>query len=132
MKRIFLIIFILILVGIFIYFLRGNSNVVADNQLSSLSITAMRDKSYPGSNIIIEQKLPSGSNYHSYLVSYQSEGVKNYGLLTVPTGQKPKDGWPVILFNHGYIPPDQYSTENSYLVMVIPLAQAGYIVFKPD
>jgi len=61
-----------------------------------------------------------------------SDGLKIYGLLTVPTGAKPSNGWPVIILNHGYIPPAQYSTANSYEIMVDPLASAGYIVFKPD
>jgi uncharacterized protein len=102
------------------------------NISSPLAIEIMREKSYPGSAINIEQTLSSGSNYNQYLVSYMSEGLKIYGLLTVPVGQKPADGWPVILFNHGYIPPASYSTYSSYQVMVAPLASSGFIVFKPD
>jgi uncharacterized protein len=99
---------------------------------SPLAIITMRQKSYPGSAITIEQTLSSGSNYHRYVVSYLSDGLKIYGLLTVPMGQKPTSGWPVILFNHGYISPISYSTVSSYSVMVDPLAAVGYIVFKPD
>src|SRR5258708_6158480 len=99
---------------------------------SPLAITSMRQKLYPGSALFIEQTLSSGSNYNRYVVSYLSEGLKIYGLLTVPQGQKPRGGWPVILFNHGYIPPASYSTSSSYTIMVDPLASAGYIVFKPD
>jgi dipeptidyl aminopeptidase/acylaminoacyl peptidase len=92
----------------------------------------MKQKSYPGSNLIIEKTLNSGSNYNRYLTSYQSEGLKQYALLTVPIGKKPNNSWPVILLNHGYVPPKQYSTENSYTSFIDPLASAGYIVFKPD
>lgn len=99
---------------------------------SSLAIENMRQKSYPGSAITIEQTLTPASNYTRYVVSYTSEGLKIYGLLTVPMGTKPKDGWPVILFNHGYIAPASYSTTTSYAVMVDPLAAAGYIIFMPD
>jgi dipeptidyl aminopeptidase/acylaminoacyl peptidase len=53
-------------------------------------------------------------------------------LLTVPTGQKPDKGWPVIIFNHGYIPPDTYKTTERYVAYVNAFAQHGYIVFKPD
>ncbi len=99
---------------------------------SPLAILNMRQKSYTGSSLIIEQTLTSTSTYNRYVVSYQSEGLKIYGLLTVPDGPKPKNGWPVILFNHGYIPPASYSTASSYAVMINPLAAAGYIVFAPD
>ena len=59
-------------------------------------------------------------------------GLKIYALLTVPIGKKPKNGWPVILFNHGYIPPATYSTDTSYNIMIDPLATSGYIIFAPD
>jgi len=99
---------------------------------SPLAITAMRAKAYPGSDIVIERTLSGGPGYNRYVVSYQSDGLKLFGLLTVPTGVKPAGGWPVILLNHGYIPPTEYSTDQSYAGIVAPLAAAGYIVFKPD
>lgn len=97
-----------------------------------LAISTLKQKTYPGSNLTFETTLPPGENFNRYIVSYQSDGLKQYGLLTVPTGQKPLNGWPIILFNHGYIPPSQYSTENSYASFVNSFAAAGYIVLKPD
>ncbi len=97
-----------------------------------LAISAMRTKAYPGSDLVVEERLPSGPNYTRQVVSYLSDGLKIYGLLTVPTGQKPAGGWPVILLNHGYIPPTEYSTTQSYAGVDAILAAAGYIVFKPD
>jgi dipeptidyl aminopeptidase/acylaminoacyl peptidase len=99
---------------------------------SPLSIVTMRQNSYPGSALTVVQTLPQGTNYNRYVVSYQSDGLKLYGLLTVPTSTKPSGGYPVIIFNHGYIAPASYSTTTSYAVMVDPLAAAGYIVFMPD
>ncbi len=97
-----------------------------------LSIEAMRKQEYPGSDIVIEQTLTPGANYRRYIASYQSEGLKIYALLTVPMGQKPKTGWPVIIFNHGYIPPAQYRTTERYVGYVDAFARNGYIVFKSD
>src|SRR6266540_5238173 len=78
----------------------------------ALEINAMRARQYPGSDILIESALDPGVNYSRYYVSYLSEGLKIYALMTVPSGQKPATGWPVIIFNHGFIPPDVYvSTE---------------------
>lgn len=99
---------------------------------SPLAIVNMRQKSYPGSALSTVQTLSSGANYNRYIVSYHSDGLTIYGLLTVPIGKKPADGWPIILFNHGYIAPASYSTDTSYAVMIDPLASAGYIVFAPD
>lgn len=97
-----------------------------------LSIEYMRKQSYHGSDLVVEQGLPDGANYHQYIASYKSEGLKIYGLLTVPIGEKPKTGWPVIIFNHGYISPDQYQTTERYVVYVAGFARNSYIVFKPD
>ena len=97
-----------------------------------MSIAAMRAGSYPGSDITIEQELAPGSNYHRYYASYLSEGLKIYALLTVPNGTPPPGGWPAIVFNHGYIPPQQYRTTERYIAYVDWLARAGYIVFHID
>jgi len=95
-------------------------------------IEVMRQQTYPGSEIVIETTLDPGSNYDRYIASYQSEGLKIYALLTIPRGQKPASGWPVIVFNHGYIPPDQYRTTERYVAYVDAFARNGYVVFRPD
>jgi dienelactone hydrolase len=97
-----------------------------------LTIKSMRERSYPGSDITIEETLQPGSNYSRYRVSYLSEGLKIYALLTVPNGEKPATGWPVIIFNHGFIPPDVYRTTERYIAYVDWLARSGYIVLRSD
>ena len=97
-----------------------------------LQIDAMRSRDYPGSDIVIEHVLDPGVNYNRYYVSYLSEGLKIYALMTVPNGEKPATGWPVIIFNHGYIPPDVYRTTERYIAYVDQIARNGYIVFKSD
>lgn len=102
------------------------------NALHPLAIENMRAQSYPGSDLIIEQTLANGSNYKRYVASYQSEGLKIYGLLTVPNGEAPAGGWPAIIFNHGYIPPEQYRTTEKYVAYLDAFARNQYVVFKPD
>lgn len=97
-----------------------------------LSIEELRKVNYPGSNIIIEKTLPAGPNYQRYIASYQSEGLKINALLTIPDGEMPKSGWPVIIFNHGYIPPQQYQTTERYVAYTDAFSANNYIVFKPD
>lgn len=100
--------------------------------LNPLSIAAMQAKTYPGSNLVIEQTLASKPNYKQYIASYLSDGLKIYGLLTVPIGQRPTAGWPAIIFNHGYIQPNLYQTTARYVAYVDAFAKNGYVVFKPD
>jgi dipeptidyl aminopeptidase/acylaminoacyl peptidase len=104
-------------------------NALQDNPLS---IANMRKRAYPGSDLTIEQTLAPAATYRQYIASYISDGLKIYGLLTVPSGPKPSAGWPVIIFNHGYIPPAQYRTTERYIAYVDAFAKNGYIVFKSD
>lgn len=97
-----------------------------------LSIEYLRSREYAASEITIEQTLEVGSNYYRYIASYMSDGLKQYGLLTIPFGEKPETGWPVIIFNHGYIPPEVYQTTERYVAYVDGFARSGYIVFRPD
>jgi dipeptidyl aminopeptidase/acylaminoacyl peptidase len=92
----------------------------------------MRMRDYPGSEVTREQELEPGANYDRFRASYYSDGLKIYALLTVPRGEPPAEGWPVVVFNHGYIPPDEYRTTERYVAYVDHLARHGYIVFRPD
>ena len=100
--------------------------------LNPLTIAALRQRAYPGSRIVVEQTLDPGVNYQRYVASYQSDGLKIYGLLTVPNGSPPATGWPAIVFIHGYIPPQQYRTTERYVAYVDGFARHEYIVFKID
>jgi dipeptidyl aminopeptidase/acylaminoacyl peptidase len=102
------------------------------NEPNPLSIEYMRKQEFSGSDLVIEQTLPQGSNYNRYIVSYKSDGLKIYALLTVPQGTKPETGWPVIIFNHGYIPPTEYRTTEKYIAYTDAFSRNGYIVFKSD
>jgi dipeptidyl aminopeptidase/acylaminoacyl peptidase len=97
-----------------------------------MSIVALRNQDYPGSEITIVRELERGVNYRRYYVYYLSEGLKIYALLTIPNGEKPEGGFPAIVFNHGYIPPDVYKTTERYIAYVDQLARAGYVVFRID
>ena len=97
-----------------------------------LTIDYLRGLTYGGSAIVIEETLDPGVNYDRYVVSYRSEGLKQYAMLTVPQGTQPPSGWPAILFNHGYIPPEVYRTTERYVAYVDGFARNGYVVFRPD
>jgi len=100
--------------------------------LHPMNILAARETPYPGSPITIEETLDPGTNYNRYIAWYESDGLKIYGLLTVPSGDMPETGWPAIVFNHGYIPPEVYRTTERYVAYVDLLARSGYIVYKID
>lgn len=97
-----------------------------------MAIEVLRQREFPGGDFVIERTLPNGTNYRQFIASYQSEGLKIYGLLTVPLAPKPEKGYPAVVFVHGHIPPKQYSTTGSYPTYQAALARGGFITFKPD
>jgi len=97
-----------------------------------LTIDWLRAQEIEGSPILLEQQLANGANYSQQIVSYQSEGNKIYGLLTIPLGDAPPGGFKAIVFNHGYIPPSLYRTTERYVAYVDTLARHGFVVFKID
>ncbi len=97
-----------------------------------LTIEYLRLQTYPVSEFVVEEELPNGANYTQSIVSYMSEGLKLRALLTIPFGEKPPTGWPVIVFNHGFIPPDIYRTTERYVNYVAGFATNGYMVLRPD
>ena len=119
-------------------FAQDNMGGEMESEPYSLSIESLRLGDYPGSDLVIEQTLTPGSNYQRYIVSYRSEGLKIYALLTVPnpsagSGQVvPEGGWPAIVFNHGYIPPAQYQTTERYIAYTDAFSRNGYVLLRPD
>lgn len=96
-----------------------------------MTIPGLRAREYK-SKLGELQQVSQNANYTSYLTSYDSDGFKVNGLLTVPAGEKPIGGWPAIVFVHGYIPPTIYTTLGNYSDYVDFLARNGYVVFKID
>lgn len=102
------------------------------NPLHPLTIAAQKLKTYPGSQFVVEEELDPGSNYSRSIVSYQSEGLKIYALLTIPNGVPPEGGWPAIIFNHGYIPPEEYRTTERYVAYTDGFSRQGFVLLRPD
>lgn len=104
----------------------------ASMDAAQMSIEQARAKAYPGSPLQLEQTLRAGVNYRRYVVSYLSDGLKIYALLTVPNGTPPKGGWPAIVFNHGYIAPNVYRTTERYVAYQDAFARSGFVTLKSD
>jgi dipeptidyl aminopeptidase/acylaminoacyl peptidase len=96
-----------------------------------ITIPYLRNRTYEG-KLGELTKYSENSSYTSYLTNYDSDGFKINGLLTVPKGVEPEEGWPAIVFIHGYIPPTIYRTTERYANHVDYLAKNGFVVFKID
>ena len=132
---------LLLIIGIFLF--KGSSGgsietyvgfnpTTIPTYLSPISIDYLRSIEFKQGEITIEETLSNGSNYKRYIVSYESDCNKIYGLLTIPNANPPEGGFQAIVFNHGYIPPKQYVTTEKYLAYVDYLARSNFVVFKID
>lgn len=86
----------------------------------------------PIASSLIEIETIRDSRYEKSIVTYKSDGHTIRALLGIPKGQKPEGGWPAIIFNHGYIPPAEYRTNEKYVAYFDRLVMAGYAVVKSD
>lgn len=102
-----------------------------ETEFQELTIPYLRQKSYQ-SQLGDLTKITQNTNYTSYLTSYTADGLRINGLLTIPSGDQPAEGWPAIVFIHGYIPPTLYKTQEKYVEYVNNLAKSGFVVFKID
>ena len=101
-----------------------------------LTIPYLRSRKYDSTLGDLELVLENES-YSSYLTSYESDGYRVNGMLTIPKGPLPRNsdgaaGFPAVVFVHGYIPPAQYRTLVNYSSYVDFLARRGLVVFKID
>ncbi|MBP9702590.1 alpha/beta fold hydrolase [Candidatus Woesebacteria bacterium] len=103
-----------------------------DSAGSMLSIEALKKTEFDPGEIKSVEIITGESRYQKSIVSYLSDGYKINALLGVPKGVTPDGGWPVIIFNHGYIDPKIYRTNEKYVAYFDRLVLAGYIVVKSD
>ena len=88
------------------------------------------------------RSLASGPNFDARLVSYRSSGLKVHALIAAPRTGRPKNGFPVLVVNHGHHPdPPRYgitaegidSRPGDYYRRVPELfANLGFLVVMPD
>lgn len=142
-KILIIAILLLVLINFVIYFYYINSNqsifiakgLNSENKRNKehpLTIDSLKNRSYGKGEIKIEKDLGIKRNFKSYIISYYSDGLKQYSLLNIPNIKKPAKGFPVIVVNHGHIPPEKYSTVDSYKLVSSYYANNGFLVLKPD
>ena len=107
------------------------NTVTESDPFAALTIPYLRNRSYT-SKLGERELLSTATRYERFITNYDSDGLQINALLTVPTATIPEDGWPAIVFIHGYIPPNQYRTQEKYEEYVDYLARNGFVVLKID
>jgi dipeptidyl aminopeptidase/acylaminoacyl peptidase len=106
-------------------------NAATQGPYQEMTIPYLRERTY-SSKLAASELLANSESYTSYLTGYSSDGLRINALLTKPAGLHPKNGWPAIVFIHGYIPPTLYQTQENYVDYVDFLANNGFVVLKID
>ena len=105
---------------------------ITDFDNNPLFIENLRKRDYPASKITVTKTLTPGSNYKRFIAYYLSDGLKIYGLYTVPSSPPPENGFPAIIFLHGHLDPETYETTQRYVAYQDGFAKSGFVTFKPD
>lgn len=112
------------------------------HKVAPISIEGLQQRTY-SSEVFFEKNLEDTAKYKSKLISYTSDSLKIYALVTLPKSQKPKNGFPVVLFGHGFHPtPKKYGVSaktgldwrpgDYYRGLPEVFAENGYVVITPD
>ncbi|MGB0907521.1 MAG: alpha/beta hydrolase [Maricaulaceae bacterium] len=119
--------------------------------LTELSVPALQQRSYGSVPKLISvndeacvkpnssRSLPQHSkNYQSYMVEFSSDGIKQYGRITLPNEPSSESGYPVVLFLHGWVGMEnapKYSIgcdpASMYAELTDGFARAGFAVVSP-
>lgn len=97
--------------------------------LIGVTIDGLRARKYLGGQIRITNTLTVTDAYTRTYITFPSDGLTISGLMHVPFGPGP---FPVVIMNHGYIPPSQYVTGSDTYRAADILARHGYITISPD
>lgn len=118
--------------------------------LDQLSISALRARPYQSSPRIIDQLGNESSDYSqhysrdgsapysTFVASYQSDGLRLYTRVDIPVTPMPSDGYPVLIFAHGWVGKDDapgynlgYDTSSNYGEIIDFFVDSGFVVFAP-
>jgi dipeptidyl aminopeptidase/acylaminoacyl peptidase len=97
--------------------------------LEPYTIEGLRARDYPGGSIEVRWTYTTTTTYTRYYIAYPSDDLTITGVMQVPHGEGP---FPVIVLNHGYIPPQRYWSGADTLFASDYLAQRGYLTVASD
>ena len=119
--------------------------------LSDLSIDTLKKRPFESSftpikelhnlttkNKYTEHFFNNATPYHSAIIGYESDGLSLYSRIDIPGGPAPKNGFPVVVFIHGWVGlanakfyDFSYNTKSNYADVIHQFVQAGFVVLTP-
>ena len=106
------------------------------DSLDSLSIQALRNRDYGSVLEVVDQ--PDTGQRNVLIATYQSDGLGVYSRIDIPETPAGEDGYPVVIFVHGWMGIEAAPSANFYLdddsnydAMIRHFVDAGFVVFMP-
>lgn len=114
----------------------------ADGDLPAYETLQQLAKDYQGA-IVVERERDAIGDLGARILRFEVDGLEQYALAISPTGPVPERGWPVLIFNHGYVPvPADHGLRKStgkrdrpgdyYRGIPEGFARNGFLVIAPD
>ncbi|NUM79236.1 alpha/beta fold hydrolase, partial [bacterium] len=97
--------------------------------VDTVSLPHFSKKQFSGGDLKRGKILDDQPSYTRYYITYRSGELKISGIMNVPKGKGP---FPVLILNHGYIPPKIYTNGRGLKREQDYLAKQGYVVIHPD
>ncbi len=99
---------------------------------SKYFIENLRKTMPQGKGLKIERVLSKTSAYQKLQISYKSGDLTISGVMYVPKGRPPQEGFPILILNHGLIHPSVYFSGRGSKREQEFFARRGYITIHPD
>ena len=95
-------------------------------------IETLRKKPANGRDFKIGREIGRTSAYTKFGITYRSDGLTISGVMNVPAGEPPAEGFPVLILNHGLIPAEIYFSGRGSKREQDFFARNEYVVIHPD
>lgn len=97
--------------------------------MAAYTIEGLKSRPYSGGAIQVRSLLTTTQVFTRYYIDYPSDGLTITGILQVPPGKGP---FPVIILNHGFIPPHSYWSGADTWSAAEYLNRRGYLTIASD
>lgn len=94
-----------------------------------VSMDALRKMKRAGSDLKVVRTLAKTAVYTQYAITYRSGNLLITGQMYVPLGAGP---FPVMVMNHGYLPPEEYTSGTDSRRESPFVASNGFVAIHPD
>lgn len=97
--------------------------------MADYTIEGLRAREYLGGAIQVRSVLTTTQTFTRYYIDYPSDDLTITGIMQIPPGEGP---FPVVILNHGYIPPARYWSGADTWKAAEYLNGQGFATISPD